>query len=96
MYFKPPAPSGLELVVADTHRFPNPDRVSGVISLVTRMAQVIVVIEILIAERNPQHSLTHQRHDLMLDQLERLHLDGETAPTFLIRRCLSASGGRSG
>jgi hypothetical protein len=36
MYIKPPAPSGLGLVVAETHRFPNLDHVSGVICVVTR------------------------------------------------------------
>ena len=33
------------------------------------MAQLVVVVEVLIAERNREHPLTHQRHDLVLDQL---------------------------
>jgi hypothetical protein len=28
-----------------------------------------VVVDVLIAQRKPEHSLPHQRHDLMLDQL---------------------------
>src|ERR1041385_9212724 len=33
------------------------------------MAKLIVVVEVLIAERNPEYPLAHQRHNLMLDQM---------------------------
>ncbi len=33
------------------------------------VAKLIVVVEILIAERNPKHPLAHQRRNLMLDQI---------------------------
>ena len=32
------------------------------------VAQLVVVVEILVAERNPEYPLAHQRRDLMLDQ----------------------------
>ena len=32
------------------------------------VAQLVVVVEILVAERDPEHPLTDQRHDLVLDQ----------------------------
>ena len=32
------------------------------------MAQFVVVVEILIAKRNPEHPLADQRRDLVLDQ----------------------------
>jgi len=33
------------------------------------VAQLVVVVEILVAERDPEHPLAHQRHNLMLDQV---------------------------
>jgi hypothetical protein len=33
------------------------------------VAQLVVVVEILVAERNPEHTLADQRRDLMLDQI---------------------------
>ena len=33
------------------------------------MAQLIVVVEILVAERDPEHPLTHQGRHTVLDQL---------------------------
>src|SRR6202022_2188157 len=33
------------------------------------MAQLVVVVEVLVAERNSEHPLAYQRDDLMLDQL---------------------------
>ena len=33
------------------------------------MAHFVVVIEVLIAKRDPKHTLAQQGHDLMLDQM---------------------------
>jgi hypothetical protein len=33
------------------------------------VAQLLVVVEILIAQRDPEHPLSHKGHDLMLDQV---------------------------
>ena len=33
------------------------------------VAQLVVVVEIFVAERDPEHPLTDQRYDLMLDQV---------------------------
>jgi hypothetical protein len=38
------------------------------------MAQVVVVVEVLIAKRDPEHPLADQRHDLVLDQLRAPHV----------------------
>ena len=38
------------------------------------MAQLVVVVEILIAKRNPEHPLADQRHYLVLDQLRAPHV----------------------
>jgi hypothetical protein len=38
------------------------------------VAQLIVVVEVLIAERDPEHSLAHQRHHLVLDQILTPHI----------------------
>ena len=35
------------------------------------VAQLVVVVEILVAKRNPEHPLADQRHNLMLDQICR-------------------------
>ena len=36
------------------------------------VAQLVVVVEILVAERDPEHPLADQRRDLVLDQLRRV------------------------
>ena len=33
------------------------------------MAQLVVVVQVLVAQRDPEHPLAHQRRDLMLDQI---------------------------
>jgi hypothetical protein len=33
------------------------------------VAQIVMVVEVLIAKRDPKHPLAHQRYDLMLDQI---------------------------
>ena len=33
------------------------------------MAQLVVVVEILVAERDPEYALTHQRPNFMFDQI---------------------------
>ena len=38
------------------------------------VAQLVVVVEILIAKRNPKYPLAHQGHDLMLDQILPPHV----------------------
>ena len=38
------------------------------------MAQLVMVVEIFIAERDPEHALAHQRHHLVLDQLRSPHI----------------------
>jgi hypothetical protein len=38
------------------------------------MAQFVVVVEILIAKRNPEHPLADQRRDLVLDQFRAPHV----------------------
>jgi hypothetical protein len=36
---------------------------------ITIVAQFVVVVEVLIAKRNPEHPLAEQGHDLVLDQI---------------------------
>ena len=38
------------------------------------VAQVVVVVEILIAKRDPEHPLRHQGHDFMLNQMLTPHV----------------------
>jgi hypothetical protein len=38
------------------------------------VAQLVVVVEILIAKRNPEHPLADQRHHLVLDQFRAPHV----------------------
>ena len=45
------------------------------------MAQFVVLVEILIAMRNPEHPLAHQCRDLVLDQFQAPHVVKATMPT---------------
>ena len=45
------------------------------------VAQLVVVVEILIAERNPEHPLADQRHHLMFDQLRAPRRRESTRPS---------------
>src|SRR6516225_4705352 len=38
------------------------------------MAQLVVVVQVLIAKRNPKHPLPNQSHDLVLDQILLSHI----------------------
>jgi hypothetical protein len=38
------------------------------------MTQLVVVVQVLIAKRNPKHPLPNQSHDLVLDQILLSHI----------------------
>jgi hypothetical protein len=48
------------------------------------VAQLVVVVEILIAKRNPKHPLADQRHYLVLDQFQAPHVVKAQANRFII------------
>jgi hypothetical protein len=38
------------------------------------MAQLVMIVEVLIAKRDPEHALAHQRYHLVFDQLRSPHI----------------------